>query len=162
MPIHYFPRDGEPESGAIAWRPGDAIEALEHLAALALGNARSGVLDAQEWKLLPIAAGIHRDRSTSRRIAQSIVDQVIEQLGQEHRVAPNGRAFEREAEIDLARKRLGGPVPRGRVGKRAQVNDLLLAPLIRRILGPGQHEQLVGETTRTYGGIQQPLELATN
>ena len=74
-----FLDDGETQAGSIAVRPGNPVEALDNLRPLGSGDARPRVLDAQVRRAIA-HAGAHRRRAAGRRVPQSVVDQVVEQL----------------------------------------------------------------------------------
>ncbi len=104
----------------------------------------------------------YRCCTACRRVAQSVVDQVVEQFRDEQRIALDQRRLEREPEIDLVRDRFREPVARRGVADRHQVDDFQRPPVIRRALGLRQREQLVRQMARANGRAVHPLKLGSH
>src|SRR5688572_20958982 len=82
----YLPHDGQAQPAARAGSAGHAVEALEHLLALARRDARAVVLDLGERA--PVApAGAHRDVPAAIGVLDGVVHQVGHRLAQQERVA---------------------------------------------------------------------------
>jgi hypothetical protein len=140
--IDHFLDDRKSESRAVSWSPFHPIKTLEHLASRIFGNASTVVLDAQVRAAAVIRARMNRHRTAGRRIAQRVVDQIVQQLGQQQRIARNNRAFEDKPKVDIARDRARHPFLRRGVGDLAQVEILGIAAIGAAGLGPCESEQL--------------------
>src|SRR4051794_21656632 len=92
-----FPFDRQPQPRAVAADTLAAVEPFEHACALALWNAGSIVLDAE--KDGPgIGTTANGDCAARPRVAQRVVDQVVQHVGKERLVAVDAGAGELEAE----------------------------------------------------------------
>jgi hypothetical protein len=131
----------------LAVRAGDPVEALDDLRTLRSGDPGpvSSTLKYGTPSRTPVLTVAAPPRG---RVAQSVVDQVVEQLRNEQRIALDQRRLERESEIDLVRDRLREPVARRGVADRHQVDDFERPAVIRRALGLRQREQLVRQAAR--------------
>ena len=136
-----FLHDREPQSGTFAGSSGYSIEALQHFAPLGLGNAGTRVLDAEECDPFgtscPDCHGAAR-----RRVPQRVVEQIVDELGQEQRIAAHFRALERESEVDVAARSRAPirarPRRRSRADRRARTFGRLPArfrPSLARAAG---------------------------
>ena len=102
------------------------------------------------------------DRAAGGRVTQGVVDQVVEELRKQQRIAPDPRRRKRKAEIDLSLDRLGRPVARRVARHRHQVHDLQRLAVIRRAFGLGQGEELGREATGANRGAVHSLQLGAH
>ncbi len=106
----------------------------------------------QYWSSLQ-KAGAHGDRATGWRVAERIVDQVVEHFGEQRFVAQNARRLEVEAEIDVASDCGRNPLRADAFGHRAQVDGDEALRVGARLLGAGQCQQAIGELAGSQHGI---------
>src|SRR5207249_6539693 len=93
--------DCEAESRSLTGRGAAAIEAIEDAIALLGRNTRSVVLDLQH-DVIRVASDANGDDSSAFRISNRVVDEVQDELVQQHAVADDGARTVSgvEAEID--------------------------------------------------------------
>src|SRR6185436_4963653 len=96
-----LPDDGETEAAAVGAGAQHAVEALEDAPALRGRDAGAVVLDAQEYRR-GVRRHAHRDLAAGLRVADRVVEEVVQHFLQQEGIAPDGCARERavEAEVD--------------------------------------------------------------
>src|SRR5436305_11674170 len=94
--------DRESESCAVTLGALNAEKSLEDAFVRPLRNAGTGVLDAEK-SIGRADSAAHRGRAAPRCVAKRVVDQIVQRLGQQDRIAPNRRVRQIEAEDDIPR-----------------------------------------------------------
>src|SRR5256885_4620131 len=146
VPLRDLRDDGQSQSAAFAPGRRDAIEALEDLLALGLGNARPVVLDL-EHRLAVAGSRAHRDAAARLGVGKRVVEQVRRQFAQEQRFTEDPCIVELEAEIDVLPDGALHPVAQITADGLVQVDGLVAARRFSR-LRAGQCQQLVDEVAR--------------
>src|SRR5213594_2963078 len=99
VPLRDLRDDGQSQPAAFASGRRDAVEALENLLALGLGNAGPVVLDL-EHRLAVAYSRAHRDAAARLGVRKRIVEQIRDQFAQQERFTQSPCIIELEAEID--------------------------------------------------------------
>ena len=153
---------------AAAQRP---VERLQHQAALGLGDARPGVLDLQHHHLAKrVGHDPRRHRAAGRRVLQTVVHQVTDQLAHQQRLAQQPGMLGQDqrlalvgpfvAQIDTLVHRLGHEVAHRFARQLRQVHFLRRPAGTFLVFGPGHRQQLVDHVGSALAGVSNLLQRA--
>ena len=101
-----FPDDRKAQAAAVHARAQNPVEAVENAFALLGRDAGAGVLYGED-RVMGCFAHDDRDAARRRRVAQRVIDQVVEDFGQQQRVAPDQQGIVRAFEPQVIAHRQG-------------------------------------------------------
>ena len=157
-----FAHDRQAQATAIALRIEHPVEALEDQAALGQRDARTAVLDF-EYRAAFFAADPDRHAPAVGRVAQRVVDQIVEQLAQQDRMAGNRRRFVvvLVTEVDAAPDRRVRPFHHHRARQRRQIEGFEVRR-IAQVFHAGQGQQLADQVRGPVRRDGQLLQAAAH
>ena len=140
MQLSNLTHDGKPQATPVHTGPFDPIKPLKHLARIFLAQTNAIVFDLDQGKIT-LRQNPCSDPPTILRVAQSVVEQVIEHFAQQEGIPENAdHPFSFVAQIDLSRHGAGHPETHGIAQHRLQIdgNERLFDMFAG--LSPGQGE----------------------
>jgi len=137
VPHRDLRNDRQSQPATLASGRGNAVEALENLLALGLGNAGPVVLDL-EHRLAVAYSRAHRDAAARLGVRKRIVEQIRDQFAQQERITQSPCIIELEAEIDAFPDGALYPIAQIAADDLVQVDGLAARRFPR--LGAGQSQ----------------------
>jgi hypothetical protein len=159
MGLRYLAHDREPQPAAFDAGSQHAVETLEDAAALVFGNAGTVIFYGED-RASRFRAHAHRHLSAWLGIADRVVEQVVQHLAEQERIAFDVCALRVgvESQIDVALERARYPLRRRTARERLQVDMLGRLHTSRGRFRTRERQELVYEVSRLLGRVAELLQ----